>query len=110
MSNSYPPRSGGQVILTGHVPYSQEAEEAVIGAVLINPEAFLAVASFLNAEDFYILRHSYIWEALHRLSDRNESIDYLTLQDELRAQTRLAEIGGPAYLTQLINSTPTSVH
>ncbi len=107
------PRGAGQSgfqILTGQVPYSQEAEEAVIGAVLVNPEAFLAVASFLQAEDFYILRHIYIWEALGRLSERNENIDYLTLQEELRALGRLNEIGGPAYLIQLINNTPTSMH
>lgn len=108
---AYPAKSGGlPLILTGQVPYSQEAEEAVIGAVLVNPEAFLGVASFLQADDFYILRHSYIWEALHRLSDRNENIDYLTVQEELRAAGRLAEIGGPAYLTQLMNSMPTSMH
>ncbi len=91
-------------------PYSQEAEEAVLGAVLVNPEAFLGVASFLQVEDFYILRHSYIWEALLRISERNEQIDFVTVQDELRAMTRLNDIGGPAYLLHLINSTPTSVH
>ncbi len=107
---AYPAKSGLPLILTGQVPYSQEAEEAVIGAVLVNPEAFLGVASFLQADDFYILRHTYIWEALHRLSDRNENIDYLTVQEELRAAGRLNEIGGPAYLTQLMNSMPTSMH
>src|SRR5690554_393153 len=105
-----PTRSGNQSILSGQVPYSQEAEEAVIGAVLVNPEAYLAVASFLKPEDFFILRHAYIWEALGRISERNESIDYLTVQEELRALGRLAEIGGPAYLTQLMNAMPTSMH
>jgi replicative DNA helicase len=92
------------------VPYSQEAEEAVLGAVMVNPDSFLAVASFLTPEDFYILRHQYIWEAMQRLGERNEPIDYLTVQDELRTLQRLADIGGPAYLTQLINRVPTSVH
>ncbi len=91
-------------------PYSQEAEEAVLGAVMVNPEAFLGVASFLTTEDFYILRHSYIWEALMRISERNEQIDFVTIQDELRAMNRLNDIGGPAYLLHLVNSTPTSVH
>lgn len=91
-------------------PYSQEAEEAVIGAVMINPDAFLGVASFLNAEDFYILRHTYIWEALTRISERNEKADFVTVQEELRQMSRLNDIGGPAYLLQLINNTPTSVH
>ncbi len=111
MSNqSYPVKSGGAALFSGQIPYSQEAEEAVIGAVLVNPEAFLAVATFLKADDFYILRHTTIWEALLRISDRNESIDYLTLQEELRALGRLQDIGGPAFLTQLINSMPTSMH
>ncbi len=91
-------------------PYSQEAEEAVLGAVMVNPDAFLGVATFLKAEDFYILRHSYIWEALLRISERNDQIDFVTLQDELRAINRLNDIGGPAYLLHLVNSTPTSVH
>ncbi|MFN8451792.1 MAG: replicative DNA helicase [Anaerolineae bacterium] len=103
--------SSGSSTLTGQLaPYSQEAEEAVLGAVLVNPEAFLSVASFLEAEDFYILRHAYIWEALERISERNDQIDFVTLQDELRAINRLNDIGGPAYLLHLINSTPTSVH
>jgi replicative DNA helicase len=97
-------------IFTGQPPYSQEAEEAVLGAVLVNPDAFLAVASFLKDEDFYILRNQYIWEAMARIGERNDPIDYLTLQDELRAMERLNDIGGPAYITQLINSVPTSVH
>ena len=91
-------------------PYSQEAEEAVLGAVMVNPDAFLGVASFLTADDFYILRHGYIWEALMRISERNEQIDFVTLQDELRALNRLNDMGGPAYLLHLVNSTPTSIH
>jgi replicative DNA helicase len=100
-----PPGSGGQP-----APYSQEAEEAVIGATLVNPEMFLNVAAFLHAEDFYILRHGYIWEAMNRLDERREAIDFVTLQEELRAMHRLNDVGGPAYLLHLINSTPTSIH
>lgn len=91
-------------------PYSQEAEEATIGAILVNPVAYFAVAAFLKADDFFILRHRYVWEALEALNSRNEPIDYLTVTQELKNQHRLTEIGGAAYLTQLINSTPTSVH
>jgi replicative DNA helicase len=91
-------------------PYSQEAEEATIGAILVNPVAFFGVAAFLKADDFFILRHRYIWQALERLHERNEPIDYLTLKEELEDMGRLGELGGPAYLTQLINNTPTSVH
>lgn len=92
------------------VPFSQEAEEAVIGAALMNPEAFGLVSEFLKADDFYILRNGYIWEAMRRIASRKEDIDYLVVQEELENQGRLKEIGGPAYLTHLMNSTPTSIH
>lgn len=92
------------------IPYSQEAEEATIGAVLVNPVAYFAIASFLKGDDFFILRHRYIWESMERLNDRSEPIDLLTVIQELKDVGTLAEIGGPAYLTQLINNTPTSVH
>jgi len=91
-------------------PYSQEAEEAVIGSVLINPNAFLTVAVFLKAEDFYIRRNAIVWEAMQRLHERRDPIDNLTLAEELENMSLLHEIGGPAYLTQLINVTPTSSH
>ncbi len=91
-------------------PYSQEAEEATIGAILVNSVTYFAVAAFLKADDFFILRHRYIWEALTRLHERGEPIDYLTVTQDLKDVGRLSEIGGPAYLTQLINTTPTSVH
>ena len=97
-------------ILSSSAPYSQEAEEATLGAVLVNPSAFLNIASFLKAEDFFLLRHAYIWDALQRLNLRGEPIDYLTISQELRDMNRLDEIGGQAYLTHLINNTPTAVH
>jgi replicative DNA helicase len=91
-------------------PYSQEAEEAVIGAVLINPNSFLTVASFLKADDFYLLRHSYVWQAMQRLHERKEPIDNITLGKELEDLGMLNEVGGHAFITQLISNTPTSAH
>lgn len=92
------------------VPYSEEAEVATIGAVLIYPEAFIGVAALLKVDDFFLLRHRYIWEAMQRLADRNEPIEYLLLANELKTTGHLDEIGGPAYLTQIMNSTPTHTH
>lgn len=105
-----PERSGGQAILTGQLPFSQEAEEAVIGAVIVNPDAFVEVSAFLQPEDFYILRNTYIWEALGHLNQRNDAIDIVTLREELRVMNRLTDVGGPAYIMQLSNSVPTSMH
>ena len=80
------------------VPQSREAEEAVIGSILINPEAYYDVASFLKGDDFYIHRHRWIWETFTRLHDRRVPIDFLTVSEELEQLGQLAEAGGPAYL------------
>jgi replicative DNA helicase len=92
------------------VPHSREAEEAVLGSVLINPEAYYDVAQFLQADDFYIERHRWIWETFNRLHERRIPIDFLTVSEELGQFGHLAEVGGPAYLTALINNVPTSLH
>ena len=92
------------------VPQSREAEEAVLGAVMINPEAYYDVAQFLLADDFYIHRHQWIWESYTRLHERRIPIDFLTVTEELDQMGHLSEVGGPAYLTALINNVPTSLH
>jgi replicative DNA helicase len=92
------------------VLYSREAEEAVIGSILINPEAYYDVAPFLKADDFYIHRHQWIWEAFLRLHEQRVPLDILTISEELNQLGQLGEVGGPAYLTALINNVPTSLH
>jgi replicative DNA helicase len=92
------------------VPHSREAEEAVIGAVMINPEAYYDVAQFLKPDDFYIHRHRWIWEAFVHLHESRTPIDFLTVTEQLDQQGQLGEVGGPAYLTALINNVPTSLH
>lgn len=91
-------------------PYSQEAEEAVIGSVLMDPPKLATIRAFLKADDFFLLRHNYIWQALIRLADRGDAIDPLTVSEELSALGYLSDIGGPAYLLNVINKTPTSVN
>src|SRR5512141_3475279 len=92
------------------VPHSREAEEAVVGAVLINPEVYYDVAQFLQADDFYIHRHRWIWEAFASLHEQRIPIDLLTLGEELDRKGQLGEIGGPAYLTTLVNQVPSSLN
>ena len=91
-------------------PYSQESEEAVIGAVLTAPLAYLNIAAFLSPEDFFFIRNEYIWSAIGRLEQRGDPVDTVTVSNELQAMNLLVEVGGPAYLTQLIRNTPTSAH
>ena len=92
------------------VLYSREAEEAVLGAVLINPNIFYSVSVSLRADDFFIHRHRFIWEAFTRLNDQHISLDFLTVAEELERKGQLDEVGGPAYVTSLTTAVPTSLH
>lgn len=91
-------------------PKKIEAEEAVLGAILVNPEALYEVIPFLQVEDFFVVRHGWIFEAMLALNARREPIDYLTVLSELEQYDRLAEVGGGAYLLKLINETPSSLN
>jgi len=104
------PEEQGQVPTVQAQPYSREAEEAVLGAVLINPDSYYEVAQFLQPEDFYIVRNRWIWDTFTRLHERRIPIDFLTITQDLEQHNQLAEIGGAAYLMTLINQTPTSLH
>lgn len=92
------------------MPHSVEAEEAAIGSVLINPDAYFDLAVFLKAGDFYIHRHRFIWEVFARLHASRKPVDLLTISDELERDGKLAEVGGSAYLTWLVNQVPTSLN
>ncbi len=91
-------------------PYNRAAEEAVLGSILINPETYFDLAQFLQADDFYIVRNRWIWEAFTRLHGLRQPIDYLTVVQELEKQGQLSEVGGHAYIMSLINQTPSSMH
>lgn len=92
------------------VPANIEAERAVLGALMIDPDAIIKVANFLRAEDFYRERHGWIYDAMASLNERHEPLDFVTLTDELERRGQLEEVGGPAYLSDLINSTPTAIY
>jgi len=92
------------------LPQNTQAECAVIGGVLIDPEKFGELAVFLTANDFYIHRHRWIWEAFTRLQEQHVPLDILIVTEELDRAGQLGEVGGPAYLTALLNQVPTSLH
>ncbi len=91
-------------------PHSRQAEEAVLGSILIDSEAYFNVAQFIKPDDFYIVRNRWIWEAFTRLHERRAPIDYLTVCQELEQQNQLNEVGGAAYVMSLINQTPSSLN
>ena len=91
-------------------PHSVEAEEGVLGSILIAPEIFPSIASVLKASDFFIARHMWIWDVFVALVQQGLSIDSITAMQELRQRKQLEDVGGPAYITYLINNTPTHIH
>lgn len=91
-------------------PHSVEAEESVLGAILLNPESINEVIEFLTPDDFFIVRNGWVYAALLRLHQRGEGIDNITLAEELRQHNQLDEVGGVVYITHLINNTPSSIY
>ena len=92
------------------VPHNVEAEQAVLGALLIDPDAIFKVNTFLHGDDFYVEKHRWIFDATVALHERREAVDFVTLCDELERNQHLSEIGGAAYVTWLINVTPTALN
>ncbi len=92
------------------VPANPEAEQAVLGSVLIDPDAVIRIAAFLKAEDFYQEKNGWIYQAILDLHERREPADFLTVTDELDRRRQLDEVGGPAYVMDLINAVPTAIH
>ena len=91
-------------------PQNIEAEQSVLGSLLIDPDAIIKVGIFLRPEDFYRETHQIIYRAIVALHERRSPADFVTLVDELARQDQLDFVGGAAYLTSLINLVPTSIH
>ncbi len=87
-------------------PHSVEAEQSVIGGLLVSGSAFDAVAELLVADDFYRTEHSVIYGHIARLADAGQPIDLITVADALSAAGELEHAGGFAYLAQLAQNTP----
>lgn len=90
------------------LPQNIEAECGVLGSIIIDPEAIVQVADFLRAEDFYREAHRTIYEVILQLYEHHEPADFITICDELEHANKLEMVGGPAYITSLINQVPTS--
>ncbi len=91
-------------------PHNMEAEQSVLGSLLIDRDAVIRIASFLKPMDFYSSGNGLIYEAILDLYNRRVPPDFVTIVDELTRRDRLQDVGGIAYLTELINAVPTAVH
>jgi replicative DNA helicase len=91
-------------------PQNTDAEQSVLGGILIENEALHKVVEILNFDDFYRESHRKIFRSMIALSEKNEPSDLVTLTNELKYQNLLEEIGGASYLTSLIDSVPTAAN
>ena len=91
-------------------PQNIEAEQSVLGAVLIEQSSIAKISDLLNPEDFYREAHRLIYRAVLGLFERSEAIDFITVVDILRRENTLEQAGGIAYITSLANGVPTAAN
>ncbi|MBI3090693.1 MAG: replicative DNA helicase [Candidatus Tectomicrobia bacterium] len=91
-------------------PQNLEAEQCVIGALMIDPEAIAKVSETVNAQQFYRKSHRLIFGAATELFNQNQPIDLITLSDRLEKSGVLEEVGGVSYLATLAESIPTAAN
>ena len=89
-------------------PHSVESEQSILGSILLDKDAIIAVAETITPTDFYKDAHRIIYESMMALNNKNEPIDMVTLTDELRKRGYLDDIGGVTYLTSLSTIVPTT--
>ena len=97
-------------IVSQQIPHDDEAEKAVLGAIFIDPAAIADASAEVQPDDFYKRANQLVFQAMLDLSDREDAIDPLTLQDELTKKNQLDDIGGIAYVSELAMATPTAAH
>jgi replicative DNA helicase len=91
-------------------PHDIEAEEAVLGSLLVDSGAIYKITTIIAPEDFYREKNLWVYQACFALYERNEAIDQVTLAHELSRAGRLEAAGGAAYLSHLVSNVATSVH
>lgn len=97
-------------VVSQQIPHDSDAEKAVLGAVFLNPEAINEASDIVQPDDFYERANRLVFQAMINIADRGAEIDPITLQDELKKNNQLEDIGGIAYVSELTLATPTAVH
>ncbi|GEL66519.1 replicative DNA helicase [Marinilactibacillus psychrotolerans] len=91
-------------------PQNIEAEQSVLGSILLNPEALISAMEYIEADDFYRRAHQLIFQTMVDLSERNEAIDVITIADKLESKNQLEDIGGTPYLADIATTVPTAAN
>lgn len=97
--------------VTGKIPpQNVEAEQSVLGSLLLDKDAIVKIAEDLKPEHFYRQQHAYIYESILTLYEKRVPTDVVTVTDELKRTDNYDVVGGTGYLSTLVNSVPTSAH
>ena len=91
-------------------PHNQEAEQSVIGAIFLEPQALITASEILIPDDFYRSAHQKIFQTMLRLSDQGKAIDVITVTEELSSHNELEDVGGISYITEIANAVPTAAN
>ena len=91
-------------------PYSEEAEQAVLGSILMDKESMIKVFDLLKGEDFYFEKHQILWELMVEHYNHHKPIDLLTVSNSLEEKKQLDNVGGLSYLAELSASVPSASH
>lgn len=94
----------------GRLPYSVEAEQAVLGSVIIDPKCLTDIATSMKTEYFYIPQHREIYAAMASMYELSQTIDFVSLLEKLKTDGVYDEAGGKAYLTELVQRVPSSAN
>ena len=94
----------------GRLPYSVEAEQAVLGSIIIDPKSLNEIATQMKPEYFYIPQHKEIYTALSSMYELSQTIDFISLLEKLKKDGVYDEAGGKAYLTQLVQTVPSAAN
>ena len=93
-----------------HMPFSAEAEQSVLGSILIDPECLTEITNIIRAEDFYLKEHTEIFAAMQKLFLQSRTIDMVTLIDMLIQQGLYDENSSKEYIRLIIDSVPTAAN
>lgn len=92
------------------MPHNQEAEQSVIGAIFLDPQALVTASELLVPEDFYHSAHKIIFETMLTLNDQRKAIDIVTIAEELSNKNLLDDVGGVTYITEVASVVPTAAN
>ncbi|MCI8558439.1 MAG: replicative DNA helicase [Lachnospiraceae bacterium] len=99
-----------EAIIKRTMPHSQEAEQSVIGSMIMDREAILVASEIITGEDFYQRQYGVVFEAMVELFNQNEPVDLVTLQNRLRAKEVPEEISSMEFVRDILGSVPTSTN